>query len=231
MSPNATTPNATTRANALGADARANAAPVATSATATSAAPARWKALLRDRSVLAGLLVLLAVAAVWGDVMLRGAGPETLDQRVHDVASQLEYPGATNISVADAPTIQAAQMRAFIRDRLQHGWSEDQVIQYFVDHYGESIREVPPFGGLDLLMWLAPVALLLAGVLMVTGVGRQWRAAAAAPTGSPVADYGSTADAEDALTDADLEAYRPMLDADPDVADYTAPRTAGSEAK
>lgn len=209
------TPNATSTSTTRAATTRAT-----TPAMGAAPALSRWRAPLHDRSVLAGIVVLLAVVTVWGVLMIRGSQPETLDQRVYDVASQLEYPGATNISVADAPTNQAAQMRLFIRDRLSHGWSEDQVIQYFVDHYGEGIREVPPFGGLDLVMWLAPVGLLLAGALMVTGVGRQWRAAAGQ------AAAATAADDDDNLSDADLATYRALLDADPDTADLRPPPAA-----
>jgi cytochrome c-type biogenesis protein CcmH len=65
-------------------------------------------------------------------------------------------------------------MRAVIRQQLQAGQSEQEVIQYFVSRYGDRILLSPPMQGLNLLAWLVPIALMLGGVILVFLVLRNW---------------------------------------------------------
>ena len=175
-----------------------------------TAARAVWPlgtSLLRSRGFLASAAVLAVVAAIWIAAMAASAHPQTLDDRVYAVGSQLQCPACqTGESVADSPSSIAASMRAVIREKLQRGESEQQVIQDFVNSYGEGIRLSPPMSGFTLLMWLAPVVLLLAGIGVVVSVARRWRAlvpAAEAP------------DPElDGMSETELERYRALLEAE-----------------
>src|SRR5579864_9649129 len=104
------------------------------------------------------LAIIILIAAIWSFITLNAARNETLDQRVHDVASQLKCPVCQGESVADSPSTISQQMRAVIRQQLQSGKSEQEVIQYFVDRYGEQIVWSPPWQGFTLLAWLVPIA-------------------------------------------------------------------------
>jgi cytochrome c-type biogenesis protein CcmH len=143
------------------------------------------RGIVRDRSVQVGLAILLVVGVIWLAAMASSARPPTLDDRVNQVASQLQCPICNGESVADSPSGLAAQMRMVIRQQLQSGKSEQQVIAYFVSRYGESIRQDPPKTGFTLLMWLGPVVMLLAGIFVVAQVARRWRALAPAVAGDP----------------------------------------------
>lgn len=168
-----------------------------------------WRAIVRSRSFLVSAVVLVVVAAVWTATLVAQAQPETLDQRVYNVASQLQCPICQGESAADSPSTLAQQMRAVIRERLQQGQSEQQVIQYFVSTYGDGIRESPPMSGFTLIMWLGPLVMLLVGIWLVTTIARQWRAAPA------LAAAGDDADLSD-LSPEDEARYRALLDADLD---------------
>ena len=178
-----------------------NATPMPPIATAPAV---NWRAVLRSRSFLAAVAVLLVVAAVWTATLVAQAQPRTLDQRVYDVASQLQCPICQGESAADSPSTLAQQMRAVIRERLQQGQSEQQVMQYFVSTYGEGIRESPPMSGFTLIMWLGPVLMLVVGIWLVMSVARQWRAA-------PALAGGDDAELE-SLSPEDEARYRALLD-------------------
>ena len=124
------------------------------------------------------LLIFLAVTAISGSIwfytLLAAPPQQTLDQRVHDVASQLKCLVCQGESVADSPATLSQQMRGIIRQQLQSGKSEQEVIQYFVSRYGDRILLSPPWQGLTLLAWLVPVALLLGGTLLLFFVLRNW---------------------------------------------------------
>src|SRR5579859_4075043 len=134
----------------------------------------------KRRALLLGIAIVMTLAAIWSYVLLVAPVPESLDQRVHDVASQLKCPVCQGESVADSPSTISQQMRAVIRQQLQQGQSEQQIIQYFVSRYGSSILWSPPKQGFTILAWIIPIAILLCGALLLVLVMRGWLAGARA---------------------------------------------------
>jgi cytochrome c-type biogenesis protein CcmH len=135
-----------------------------------------WRAALRKPSVIAGVVILVALAIVWGVLIYRAAQPKSLDVRVREVASQIQCPVCNGESVEDSPSGLAAEMRALIRQKLSEGESEQQVIQYFQARYGDTILESPPPTGFTSLIWLPPILMIVVGAYLVFTVGREWSA-------------------------------------------------------
>ncbi len=129
----------------------------------------------KQRSLLLFLSVAAIVGSIWFYVFLLTPHRQTLDQRVHDVAAQLKCPVCQGESVADSPATLSQQMRGIIRQQLQSGKSEQEVIQYFVSRYGDRILWSPPWQGLTLLAWLVPITLLLGGTCLLVFVLRGWQ--------------------------------------------------------
>jgi cytochrome c-type biogenesis protein CcmH len=94
------------------------------------------------------------------------AGPE-LERKAADVAALLRCPVCQGLSVADSPATMAVNMRHQARDMLAQGYDADQVLAYFEASYGEFVRLKPPLRGVNWVVWLAPVAVLVAGGLVV----------------------------------------------------------------
>jgi len=116
------------------------------------------------------LAVLLAGAA-------RGApAPARIvsEAEVHEIAGELRCVVCQNLSVADSPSEMARQMRAIVRERLEAGESPAQVVQYFVDRYGEWILLSPRRSGFTLLVWLAPLVAVALGLAIVSVLVRRW---------------------------------------------------------
>jgi cytochrome c-type biogenesis protein CcmH len=68
----------------------------------------------------------------------------------------------------------AQQMKAFIRAKLEAGWTEKQIDDHFVAELGPQVLATPPTHGFDLLAWLLPFAAIVSGAAAV-GVGaRAW---------------------------------------------------------
>src|SRR5436190_3054991 len=86
----------------------------------------------RPPALLLILAALAVMAAVWSILLIVKPKQETLDQRVQYVASQLKCPVCQGESVADSQVAIAQQMRQIIREQLQSGKSEQDVVQYFV---------------------------------------------------------------------------------------------------
>ncbi|MDE3074778.1 MAG: cytochrome c-type biogenesis protein CcmH [Chloroflexota bacterium] len=135
------------------------------------------------------LLVLLALLIMPGAALAQSyassAASSGIDDRALAIANALQCPVCQNVTVAYSQSELAGQMRQVIREKLQRGESRDQIIQYFVDRYGESILEQPPKHGLNLLVWLLPLVGLLTGLAVVGGVLRSRRAPAAQTASEP----------------------------------------------
>ena len=162
----------------------------------------------KQRALLLVIAVVVMLAAIWAYVLLVTPAQESLDQRVHDVASQLKCPVCQGESVADSPSTISQQMRGVIRQQLQQGQSEQQIIQYFVSRYGSNILWSPPKQGFTMLAWIIPIAILLGGAILLVLVLRGWL------TGKRMAQRsGDDTEAEDEQLDhADLQQFQAQLE-------------------
>jgi cytochrome c-type biogenesis protein CcmH len=129
------------------------------------------------RSVRAAVLAaaLLVSGVALGFVAARGPGPpRSVPEHVRTVASTLRCPVCQNLSVADSPSPLAREMRATIGRELRAGRTPEQIRARFVDAYGEWILLAPPRRGLNLVAWIAPGVLLIAGLVAAGVAVRRW---------------------------------------------------------
>ncbi len=122
-----------------------------------------WLAFL-TAMVLAGISISQAAA--------QEKTPITDDQ-VNEVARQLYCPVCENTPLDVCPTTACAQWRALIREKLELGWSNDQINTYFVTQYGDRVLSEPPRRGLNWLVYvLPPVVILIAALFLVFMIRR-----------------------------------------------------------
>jgi cytochrome c-type biogenesis protein CcmH len=159
------------------------------------------------RSLLLVLALAALVGSAWLAILFATPQQPTLDQRVYNVAAQLKCPVCQNESVADSSAAIAQQMRQVIRQDLQKGMSEQQILQYFAAHYGNTILLTPPQQGFNLLAWLMPVAIFLLGLGLVSYVIRDWRIQGRLQLATPDEQTSN-----ETLADPELAAYRAQLE-------------------
>ena len=93
---------------------------------------------------------------------------ESIDDEAREISYLLMCPVCQGQSVAESNSELAKDMRSIIRAKLEAGESKEQIINYFVNRYGESILGYPPVKGVNLLLWILPaLAVVLGGI----GVG------------------------------------------------------------
>ena len=65
-------------------------------------------------------------------------------------------------------------MRALIREKLEQGQSKGEILQFFVERYGEAILAAPAKSGFSLIAWLAPITVIIAGGIAIWLAIRKW---------------------------------------------------------
>ncbi|HXH09441.1 MAG TPA: cytochrome c-type biogenesis protein [Alphaproteobacteria bacterium] len=102
------------------------------------------------------------------------AASTDLETQVREIAQQLRCPVCQGLSVSDSPSELAHEMRAVVREQLQQGKTRQEILDYFVQRYGEWILLAPPKRGFNLVIWFLPFVLLPAGALAVYAGTRRW---------------------------------------------------------
>src|SRR5687768_10884212 len=97
-------------------------------------------------------------------VRLQGA---ELDRRTDQIAALLRCPVCQGLAVADSPAEMAVNMKRQVRDLLSRGYTEQQILRYFEQSYGEFVLLKPKFEGLNTLVWILPLGALLVGAAIV----------------------------------------------------------------
>lgn len=108
------------------------------------------------------------------------------EARTERLSKALRCPVCQGLSVADSPSDAARAMGGRIEELVKLGYTEDQITEYFVDRYGAWVELSPPSEGLHQLLYLAPVLVLIGGLLAVVLVFRQTRAAGTKIAAPPV---------------------------------------------
>jgi len=135
--------------------------------------------------LLGGLLVAFLLAApAFAQSYTSSTTSQNIDDEALAIENQLQCPVCENVTVAYSTSTLAGQMRQVIHDKLAQGQTRDQIIQYFVDRYGEAILTQPPKHGLNLVVWLLPAAGILLGLGAVGGVLYSRRPATGGTAGS-----------------------------------------------
>ncbi|HEY1416523.1 MAG TPA: cytochrome c-type biogenesis protein [Myxococcaceae bacterium] len=95
------------------------------------------------------------------------AGSALLDPsreaRVQALGKQLRCPMCQGLSIADSNSSAARAQMDKVRELVAAGKSDPEIRDYFTSRYGEWALLDPPASGMNLLVWLLPLALLVGG--------------------------------------------------------------------
>ena len=137
---------------------------------------------LRSIALAAVFLLPVAVLAVQPDEMLTDPALET---RARDISDGLRCLVCRNENIDESNAGLARDMRLLVRERLVEGDSNEQVVDFIVDRYGEYVLLNPRFTLANALIWFSGPALLLGGGWLAWGFIRR-RETAAKPAPAPL---------------------------------------------
>ncbi|QIK79823.1 cytochrome c-type biogenesis protein CcmH [Sphingomonas piscis] len=103
-------------------------------------------------------------SADWADRQLPNPGQEAAARRLMDEIRCLVCQGQ---SVSDSDAELAGDMRALIRSRIAAGERPDSIRKWLIQRYGDWISYRPTAAPVTWPLWLAPLAMLAAGLLII----------------------------------------------------------------
>ena len=103
------------------------------------------------------------------------------EARARELSKQLRCMVCQNQSIDDSDAPLARDLRILVRERLQAGDSNQQVLDFLVQRYGEFVLLRPRLHWRTALLWLAPPVLLIGGGLALFLMARRRRSRTAPP--------------------------------------------------
>jgi cytochrome c-type biogenesis protein CcmH len=125
---------------------------------------AKWLALL-----CMSLFLSLAHA---NEAVPAAANPE-LEARMLRITTELRCLVCQNQTIADSHADLAVDLRQQVREMLQKGQDDQQILDYMTARYGDFVLYRPPFKGTTMLLWVGPGVMLVAGLVMLVLILRR----------------------------------------------------------
>lgn len=145
------------------------------------------------------LLALCLVGAAHAAIDAYEFRDEAERQRYRTLVEELRCPKCQNQNIADSNAPIAMDLRREIFRMLEEDKSNDQIVDYLVDRYGDFVRYKPPVNAKTLLLWYGPIALLVLGFVVLAVILRRRR-------------RGTEAQASNSLSEAERARLATLLD-------------------
>ncbi|MAJ34530.1 MAG: hypothetical protein CBC12_01840 [Candidatus Puniceispirillum sp. TMED52] len=89
------------------------------------------------------------------------------EARARALAAELRCLVCQNQTVDDSDADFAITIRSIIRDQISTGQSDQDILTYLRQRYGDYILFNPPLNHMTVMLWLAPIILLIGGVIVI----------------------------------------------------------------
>ena len=123
------------------------------------------------------LIIIAAVTTLFTPVWaIDDQGPlptPELQARYERLTNELRCLVCQNQTVADSNADLARDLRDQTREMLVDGATDDQIVAFMTDRYGDFVLYRPPFTARTMLLWAAPALFLIIGLFAVGSVIRR----------------------------------------------------------
>jgi cytochrome c-type biogenesis protein CcmH len=121
---------------------------------------------MKRACILLACLLVLPFAACAQTAQPTANDPVANKRAVH-LAEQLRCLVCQNQTIADSNAELAVDLRRQIREQIEQGRSDGQIVAFMVERYGDFVLYRPPLKGTTLLLWFGPPLLLLLGIIFL----------------------------------------------------------------
>lgn len=109
------------------------------------------------------------------------ADPE-MEKLVNEISEELRCLVCQNQTIADSNAALAVDLKNQVRDMVAAGKTENEIVDYMVERYGDFVRYRPPVKSTTILLWIGPFLLMALGVtLLIINLRKRKKVIADAP--------------------------------------------------
>lgn len=113
------------------------------------------------------LLVFMVSPVAFAKEAVPMAMDPVLEKKVNKISSELRCLVCQNQTIADSHAELAIDLKNQVREMVKTGQTQDQIVDYMVQRYGDFVRYRPAFKPTTMLLWAGPFLLLLVGLTML----------------------------------------------------------------
>lgn len=116
------------------------------------------------------LVASLSAAHAIQDVELRDSADEP---RFTELSNVLRCMVCQNQTIADSNAALARDFRNQVKQKINQGQSNQQIIEYMTQRYGDYILYRPPFNAATILLWTGPFIFVFIGLIIIMRILRR----------------------------------------------------------
>jgi len=112
------------------------------------------------------MLIILALLCFGSPIVAKEAQPNEdpkIEQRMRALTEQLRCLVCQNETMADSRADLAEDLRRQIREQMKAGKSDQEILAFLTQRYGDFVLYKPPVKATTYLLWFGPFILLIAG--------------------------------------------------------------------
>lgn len=110
-------------------------------------------------------VVLLMPAISWSKEAIPLAEDPVLEARMLELTENLRCLVCQNETIADSRADFSNDIRRVIREQIKANKSDQEILEFMVERYGDFVLYDPPMKPTTMLLWFGPLALFLAGLI------------------------------------------------------------------
>lgn len=129
---------------------------------------------MNKKLLFALLLCMLLPLANAGEAVPTAEDP-VLEKRVMALSHNLRCLVCQNQTIADSNAELAIDLRNQVREKLRQGESEQEILNYMVNRYGDFVLFKPMVKSTTWLLWFGPLLLVVLGIGVLIVMLRQRR--------------------------------------------------------
>ncbi len=113
---------------------------------------------------------------------------QTREKRVMRLGKKFRCAVCQGVAISDSPASMARAQLDKVRELVAEDKTDDEIETYFVARYGEWVLLDPRKEGLNAFLWVGPLMLLVAGLVIIMSQVKKKAATAPVPVEAPVSD-------------------------------------------
>jgi len=108
--------------------------------------------------LVAGAALAVIVIGLWPEPAV--ADPDVREQQL---SQRIACPWCHGQSLAESDSDVAHDLVVILREKIDAGWSDDEIYDFFASSYGEQVLLDPPLTGWGIVLWSLPLIGLVGG--------------------------------------------------------------------